>query len=222
MPSKLSEEKLAELTSRLASETDTQLSRAFEVSRKTIWRLRQALMKVNGTEVAKPAKITLAPPLVARPAPVERAKEPPLPLSPAASVLPKVDVEPTVLSTYFGVQILRGDTQKTLIEKILMVADRQGLLFRKIQVLDQVAFGAQTFLRVRSDLPDAMPVVSDLAKDRAIIAHIQGTYIAQFPDGRTGKVPTSTMCSSLKTGFGQVYAGTRIKKWKTQFKAENA
>jgi hypothetical protein len=55
--------------------------------------------------------------------------------------------------------------------------------------------------------------------DRGNILDIMGTYNVRFPNGRTGKYPASTMCAAPKIGFGQTYAGTRIKRWKQQFAA---
>jgi hypothetical protein len=145
---------------------------------------------------------------------------PPTPAAPAVreDPRPKVDVEPVTLNTHFAVQILRGESFKDVAHTVLMSADAKGVLFRKLQVLDLCSVGAFSFVRFRSDMADAFEVVRTLT-NRGIIVELGGVYMVQFPSGRQGRYPTSTMCSAAKVGFGQVYAGTRIKRWKQQFAA---
>lgn len=222
------------ILAKLSAETsDTRLSEEFEVSRKTIWRLRQQqgamptkqrtvlkplpppptkrltgssllkkLEKANGKATPVAAVTTVAAPsLKARPVDVDPR--------------PKVDVVPTVMGSYFGVQILLRESYKDVANLIISTAQSKGSLFRKLQVLDLQTIGTMPFIRFRSDIEDPYAVLKHLP--RGIIVPIHGTYTVFFTGGRTGKFPTSTMCSPAKTGYGHIYAGTRIKLWRQQF-----
>lgn len=132
---------------------------------------------------------------------------------------PKADlVEPVLLGAYFGVEILRGETTKDVASTVLNAADRAGNLFRKLQVLDTTLVGTVAFVRFRSDLTGAYALLRSLTS-RGVIVEMGGAYITHLSNGRSGRIPTSTMCSAVKIGFGQVYAGTKIKRWRQQFAA---
>lgn len=225
----LTEDRRKELVARLATEpSDTKLSNEFGISRKTIWRMRQALKTrtdipvPSESQVMRKVEVPAAPqPKATMPTTEPEAAVPEV--APSAPPVredprPKVDVEPVVLSTYFAVQLLRGENSKDVAHVVLTSADAKGILFRKLQVLDLCSVGAFSFVRFRSDMNDAFEIVRTLTS-RGIIVELGGAYTVQFPNGRQGKYPTSTMCSAPKVGFGQVYAGTRIKRWKQQFAA---
>jgi len=242
----LSDERRQELLARLVTEpSDTKLALEFGVSRKALWRMRQTL-KAPSRPVAKaqpvitpPAPVAKALPKVVIPAsPVPRVTAPKVlkapPVSPpqtrTAPTLvpplsedprPKVDVEPVILSTYFALQILRGESYKHVANAVLAEAESKSILFRKLQVLDLLSVGTTVFVRFRSDLPDAAKALRAL-RNRALIASDRsGTYTVTFPDGRSGKYPGATMHSSPKIGFGHTYAGTRIKLWGRQFSPQD-
>jgi hypothetical protein len=224
----LSAERRQDLLSKLATEpSDTKLATEFGISRKTVWRMRQkpgAEAMPNAITPPAPAKAT--PPVVIPAAPVPKVAIPrvmkvPVAAPPLASVhdvMPKVDVELVRLNTYFAVQLLKGEAFKQVCQMVLTAADAQGVLFRKLQVLDITVVGNAAFVRFRSDMQDCRKVLNSL-EDRANIMESGGSYSVWFPNGRTGKFPVSTMCCAPKIGFGQTYAGTRIKRWKQQFAA---
>lgn len=144
------------------------------------------------------------------------------------SVMPKVDVEPVVFGSYFSIQILRCESYRDVAAAVLTAADQQGVLFRKLQVLDIMAVGTTAFVRFRSDMlsiPTVSGTPSDLDKvlkaltnrSQVAVDPATGGYVVRFQDGRRGKYPTSTMNASAKLGFGQTFAGTRIKLWASQF-----
>lgn len=236
-PPPLTEDRRKELLARLATEpSDTKLSNEFGISRKTIWRMRQSLK--DPTAPAPPSESQVMRKVVVPDEPKAEAPMPPSepvvappaassvpppavvasPVIPKEDVRPKVDTTPVHLSTYFAVQLLRGESYKDVANAVLTAADAKGVLFYKLQVLDITVVGATAFVRFRADMPDAFAVVRNMTT-RGIIVMLGGTYIVQFPGGKQGKYPTSTMCSAPKVGFGQVYAGTKIKRWKHQFAA---
>jgi len=240
----LSDERRTELLARLATEpSDTKLSLEFGISRKALWRMRQNLKKDAAPVVPVPVMTPPAPeaskplpPVVIPPAPVPKVVVPKVLKAPPQAVTtptlvqpppapfpedprPKVDVEPVHLSTYFAVQLLRGESHKQVANVILTEAEAKGILFRKLQVLDIVSVGTTSFVRFRGDLPDAFAVLKALRDRALIVPDSVGAYTVTFPNGRSGKFPGSSMCSSPKMGFGHTYAGTRIKKWKQQFAA---
>jgi hypothetical protein len=232
--SRLTDELRHKITARLKDEpSDTKLSNEFGVSRKTIWRLRRA------TE-PRPASVEIVPPAPEKEIKVEIPATPKAPsIKPKAaakpkaakkvpakkamlrhqsSVMPKVDTVKVHLSTYFAVQLLRGENVRDVLKIVMDLADKKKNLFRKIQILDITPIGGVSVVRFRSDMEDAHSVVKDL-KDRVLVTSGIGGYQALFPTGRVGKFPASIMCVGPKMGYGQTYAGTRIKRWKQQFAA---
>lgn len=235
MTSKLSEELRSRILSRIKEESsDTKLSKEFDVSRKTIWRLRKE--QPPQEPAARLKEITPPPPPKETPVKVEIPPTPSVPQVPVvdhnaalpetrpvrrsriSDVIQKVDPVKVHLVTYFAVQLLRGEHVKDVLKIVLEEADKKGVLFRKIQILDITPLGVTPFVRFRSDVEDAHLVVQDLV-DRAIVTQSHEGFQAYFPSGRSGKFPTSSMCLGPKMGYGQTYAGTRIKRWKKQFAA---
>ncbi len=220
--SQLTQEQLAQLVSRLSTESDTQLAKAFGIHRKSVWRIRQNHLVPKPTkavEVKVDRESTIPPPPV---------QEPPVVAVPPQSDVPTDEVQKTrakpepvtvILSTYIGVQLLKFEQTKDVVRQILDAAAARNILFRKIQVLAQVTIGVGNFVLVRADIPDAFDIVQDLLLGRGVINMINGTYVVRYPDGRSGKVPASTISIAPKIGFGQTYAGTKIKRWKQQFAA---
>jgi hypothetical protein len=223
----LTEDRRKELIAKLPTASDTKLAEEFGVSRKTIWRLRQGQKQKSQsqTRMAAVQIPEVAPTPVPEPEP-ERFEPPTLTVVPKLDTAePKPEVErpkkveaPVHLNTYFAVQLLRGESPKLAAGAVLTCAHSKGVLFRKLQVLDITLVGARPFVRFRSDMPTAYDVIRTMT-GRAIIAEVGGAYMVQFEDGRSGKYPASSMCSPPKVGFGQVYAGTKIKRWKEQFAA---
>lgn len=132
-------------------------------------------------------------------------------------VMPKVDSEPVVLGSYFSIQILRGESYRDVANAVLTASDSLGVLFRKLQVMDIMAVGTTAFVRFRSDITELDKVLQALPTRGRVAADATGAYVVTFQDGRRGKYPTSTMNSSAKLGFGQTFAGPRIKNWRRQF-----
>jgi len=98
----------------------------------------------------------------------------------------------------------------------MQAAETRGALFRKLQVMDLVSVGTVTFVRFRSDLANPGAVLTNL--NRGFISFLDGNYRITFADGRQGvKFPTTIMCSVQKVGFGQTFAGPKIKRWAQQF-----
>jgi len=233
--SRLSDELRSRITARLSDESsDTKLASEFGVSRKTIWRLRNPQVKPRPrpkseeippppTDVAMTVVVPPNPP-VPRVSNNHELREPPPPVTKPArrrtrsDVIPKVDPVKVHLSTYFAVQLLRCEKAIDVLRLVLEDADKKGILFRKIQVLDITSVGGTSFVRFRSDVSDAHTIVKDFP-DRAIITQSLEGYRAWFPSGKTGKFPASSMCVGPKMGYGQTYVGTRVKRWKQQFAA---
>jgi len=235
---------------RIAEEpSDTKLSNELGISRKTLWRLRQSLTAPQEKEPAPPPPTPkeepvlprtqeITPPPMPSPSDTPKVEIPPLPKVDAPplrvvgsssevpgvelpkDVLPKVDVAPTHLSTYFAVQMLPREAVRDVAQVLLNEADSKGILFRKLQALDTVAVGTTLFARFRADFTDTEGyTIMRALKGRGTIAQVYGSYTVQLTNGRSGKYPTATMCATAKAGFGQVFAGTRIKRWKQQFVA---
>jgi len=212
---KLSNELRQGILSKIPEEpSDTKLSQEFGVSRKTIWRLRRSEPKNNEIIPPKPRKMASIN-IPQTPIPVF---PPPPKQSPIRS---KANVK---LGTYFGIQLLRGENYKDVAYLVTEAAERTGVLFRKLQVLDLPSIGATSFVRFRSDIEDIQAVIGYMLMEGPWRAHIvqeRDAYIAQLP-GRSGKYSTSSMCATPRMGLGQTFAGTRIKRWKFQFKEEQA
>lgn len=217
MSTRLSEDLKVKIFARLAEESsDTVLANEFDVSRKTIWRMRQKMTAPQKPSEPQTKPSPFPPKRVsARASSLRKDQEKPM-----QDVTPKVDVVPVKLKTYFAVQKLGGEHYLNVVEAVLDSAHAQGILFRKIQVMDLSSVGGASFVRFRSDLEDALPVLQPLLEKRAVIALEPGTsnFKAVFPTGRTGNFPISTMLMGPKMGYGQVYVGTKIRRWKEQFK----
>lgn len=203
----LTEKIRKKIITKLGKKSDTELAEEFGTSRKTIWRLRQEAKP-------EPAPATNITPM---PTQIETKPVVDSPVIFSAASLPKVDVEPVVLSTYFSVQILRGESYKDVAHAFLDTADRLGLLFRKLQVMDIMTVGTTPFVRFRTDLTSVDPVIKEMVNRGSVTVDPAGGYVAKFLGGRSGKYPTSTMCLQPKLGFGQILMGTRLKRWKQQF-----
>lgn len=181
----------------LLEPSDTKLAEKFNISRKTVWRLRQQFQP----QPEKPMPEVIPQPVIK-----------------PESVLPKVNAEPVSLSTYFSVQILRGENFREVVEAVLTAADSLKVLFRQLQVLEVSTVGTTPFLRLRTDCTEIQRVLEAMAERSHISVDVStANYVVKFTSGRTGKYPTSTMCTPPKLGFGQVFAGTRIQRWKQQF-----
>jgi len=248
---RLPEELLKKIISRLASEpSDTRLSEEFGVSRKTIWRLRQAPVikvpkpthtprKKTVTSLQKETvplpqeeinlslqkdeslatTITTVPPPPPPPIEKEALQENPLPVV-AVSKGP-LEVIVTVLDTYFAVQLLPRESYKEVVQIVLTTANAEKILFRKIQVLDISSIGTTNFVRFRSDVQN-VKIILERLKERASIVQVDGSFMIQFPDGRSGKCPAALMCATPKIGFGQTFVGTKIARWRHQFETASA
>jgi len=219
----LTDKQRQKVIDKLSSEpSDSKLADKFGISRTTIWRIRQeetarqaklkrAKSRVKAKEKTKmqPRKPTLVPAT----APQVIAAPPPMP---AADPMPKVDVEPHAMGTHFAVQLLRCEHMKDVANAVMQAAEARGVLFRKLQVLDFVSVGTSSFVRFRSDLANPAAVLTGL--NRGFIAFSDGNYRCTFADGRQGvKFPTTIMCSVQKVGFGQTFAGPKVKRWAQQF-----
>jgi hypothetical protein len=232
-----------------AEPSDTKLAAKYGVSRKTIWRLRQGpaplkpAIQMPAVKVPDPPRASAMPDeITPPPSPIAIATSvtvPPVPPVPTAEmgslkdppptrlarprsrsdIRPKVDVGPSFLNTYFAVQLLRGEDYAQVAFLVLNEAQKLGVLFRKLQVLDVASVGGSMFVRFRSDVDDAHKVVCGLLERAIITQGVDGGYYANYPSGRTGKYPTSAMCVGPKVGFGRMFVGTRIRRWRQQFAA---
>jgi len=220
----LTDKQRQKIVDKLASEpSDSKLADKFGTSRTTVWRLRQeetakqvklkrAKARMKAKEKIKPAVKTVRAPVPMPVAPVAPVEAKPAAVDPT----PKVDAEPSVLGTYFAVQLLRCEHIKEVANAVMQAAETRGALFRKLQVMDLVSVGTVTFVRFRSDLANPGAVLTNL--NRGFISFLDGNYRITFADGRQGvKFPTTIMCSVQKVGFGQTFAGPKIKRWAQQF-----
>jgi len=195
---KLSDILRQKITLELVSEvSDTVLAKKYGVSRKTVWRLRQQ----------KPADAKPKPEVITKPKPEVIAK----PILGSYT-----SVKNTETLVFFAVQLLRRENYKDVTQAVLVAAKNANILFQHIQVLDIPVIGSTAFVRFRADIKDVVAVMKRL-KDRAFIIANSTAFTLYFPDGRTGKPPASLMCAVPKLGFGQIYAGTQIKRWEYQF-----
>jgi hypothetical protein len=212
------EEVRREILSKLPGEpSDTVLSKEFGVSRKTIYRLRKLLPKREKIRPPPPPKVEDVPPIGTPPVPAipESKEEPP----PESAVKPKVTMSSVQLGTYFAIQLLQGENYMDVAYAVTAAADSAGILFRKLQVLDLPTFGTTNFVRFRSDIEDIRAVIKSLGRESYIIQE-SSAFIARLPNGRKGKYSTSAMLAAPRMGLGQVFFGTRVKRWEHQFKKE--
>lgn len=133
-----------------------------------------------------------------------------------SNIAPKLDTEPVVLSSNFAVQLLPRESYRDVAKLVLATADEAKVLFRKLEVMELMTVGTTTFVRFRSDLRDVGRVCERLA-GRSYVAERAGAYVVHFIDGRAGRLPATSMCLGAKAGFGVVFTGPRIAKWKAQF-----
>lgn len=223
----LTEKQRQKIIDKLASEpSDVKLADKFGISRTTVWRIRQdettkqaklkrAKARMKAKETNK-MQTTMKPAIVPAPAPVVTAPAPVIQALPKIDPTPRVDAEPVAMGTYFAVQLLRCEHIKDVANAIMQAAESRGVLFRKLQVMDFVSVGTSSFVRFRSDLAEPATVLSGLK--RGFISFAEGNYRFTFADGRQGvRFPTTIMCSVQKVGFGQTFAGPKIRRWAQQF-----
>lgn len=126
--------------------------------------------------------------------------------------------EPTG-ETWFGVAHVWGSVSD-LAELVLKAAKAEKILFRKLDCLGTFAVGRYTFVRMRADAPNLDKVFRRLRIDgMSLVEPTLGGYLVVLPDGRSGRVPASTIHTVTQMARATSYLGTKIKRWEQQFKA---
>lgn len=117
---------------------------------------------------------------------------------------------------YFAVQVLKSENFRDVALAVLTAAEKKKVLFRTLEPLGVTTVGTTPFIRFRGDVPDAFKICKSLG-GRSFIAESGGIYTVYFVDGRTGRIPTSSICIGPSVGFGTAFAGTKVVRWKRQF-----
>jgi hypothetical protein len=135
-----------------------------------------------------------------------------------SSIPPPLD-EP--LNTYFAVQLKQGEQAVHVAEAVMKAAKTEGILFRRLEVLDTMSLGSMSFARMRSEIANPFPILDRLyIEGRAVVNRVQGSeYAVRLQGGRVGKVTNVLMHATAKLGQSRMYRGTKFKYWARQFEA---
>lgn len=121
--------------------------------------------------------------------------------------------------TWFAVQMEYVNPDE-LVEIVLLAANSERVLFRRLDTLGTFTVGRYTFLRMKADHPDLSKVFKRLEReqpDRCLVTGGPGGYAVRLPDGRFGKVPASTIHTLPSATLRKEYLGTKMKHWHQQF-----
>jgi len=119
--------------------------------------------------------------------------------------------------TWFGIEQKSGPSVD-LVQKVLLAAKAERLLFRKLDVLGTFSVGRFTYLKLRADHPNLDPVFRRLRNEGvSLVEPTLAGYFVTLPDGRTGKVPAATIHTMTQGAQGRSYLGTKMKRWEQQF-----
>jgi hypothetical protein len=123
------------------------------------------------------------------------------------------------LKTYFAVQLRPREAPIHVVSAFMTTAKDQGILFRRLEVLDTMTVGGTAFVRMRTEMSTPTTILDKLySGGRSVINSIQGgEYVARLPGGRTGKVAHLVIHAVPKLGQTKMYRGTKIKHWERQF-----
>lgn len=126
-----------------------------------------------------------------------------------------LDVIP--LGVYIAVQLGQGEDTHRVAALYMQTA--KGLpMFRRLEVLDTMTLGNSTYVRMRTDDPNPVPILDRLYDSGRGVIHLAGgEYVVRIPGGRVGKVASLTMSGSAKPGCARLYRGTKIRLWERQF-----
>ena len=102
---------------------------------------------------------------------------------------------------------------------VLKAAEKEALLFGKLDVRGTFNVGRFEYLRLMADTENLLPVLKRLSSEggRSVVCESQGSYVVTLPDGRSGTVPVSTMHTIPAAGQRHTYKGPKIKRWARQF-----
>lgn len=127
-----------------------------------------------------------------------------------------------VLNTYFAIQLQPRENPIVAVEAFCVTAQMMKTLFRRIETLDVIQVGMRPFVRLRSDIGDAGPVLRQLlaATNRGYIVSNGGRFEAQFSakdfGGRKADV-SGVVMNTVPRGPQVMYRGPKIKNWERQF-----
>lgn len=125
------------------------------------------------------------------------------------------------LKTFFAVQLKPAEQAIHVVEAVMKAAKAAGILFRRLELIDSMTVGTQTYVRMRTEIMNPYPILDRLyAEGRGVVSSMQGgEYVARLPGGRMGKVSNIVMHASPKLGQARMFRGTKIKHWERQFEA---
>ena len=140
------------------------------------------------------------------------------PKKPKVTLKPKVPKAEPEGVTWFALHQIR-ETTEGMAELLLKTAASEGVLFRQLDALGTFTIGRYTFVRMRADTLKLPRVLKRLWREdrRSSVVAGPGGYLVTLPDGRTGKVPATTLHTLPPMGQTQQFKGTKIKRWELQF-----
>jgi hypothetical protein len=112
-------------------------------------------------------------------------------------------------TSYFAVEAKKGESSHDVASVVLLTATNLGIKFKTLESMDSITVGGATFVRFRSDLHQALPLLDALG--RGTIALRAGGCKAILPGGRQGSYPMERLFmaprqSKLYRGPGQPHA----------------
>lgn len=119
---------------------------------------------------------------------------------------------------FAAIEVREDEETHVAIEAFMREADYRKLPFKRLEVLQVLAFGARKYAHVKTDCRGMLRIVKSLRPTRAmIIPMADGSYQAFLPGGQEGKVPHSVMQSVGNKPRLRVYRGPAVEHWERQF-----
>jgi hypothetical protein len=120
--------------------------------------------------------------------------------------------------TYFAVQAKTYETARDVSRLVLQAAATVGISFKRLESMDILSVGTTNFVRFRSDVVDATPILDALEAQGRGSIRLEGIRYMLRAKGRVGSIPTTRILSApCVTSQQQVYLGTSVQQWAEQF-----
>lgn len=122
--------------------------------------------------------------------------------------------------TYFGVQLQPSEAAPAVVKLVLETAAGLGVEIKRLEAMGTLDVGARVFVRFRTELENALPVLERLLTGGRAVIRMNGTqFTLHLPGGRSAAVPQVRMLAVALPDSHQVYAGTVIEHWRDQFES---
>jgi hypothetical protein len=119
--------------------------------------------------------------------------------------------------SYFAVELLEGDTVKSVAATVCQESHRLGLRFRVLEVQGDIPLLGRLFVRFKADLQDPVPLTSTLLSSGRGVIEPRGTGYQIRAGGREAVVDSNRMHMAPLPGKFRKLRGPAHPHWAQQF-----